>query len=185
MRPFTDDRLERLREKLVEVGRALPARTASGDAARALADAGVFKLCVPSSYGGVADEVSPLALVVAREVLAGLAADCDAALAVQALAALPIGWAGTKEQRERWLPALASGSARGAFALTERDSGSDVGALATTAVRDDGGYRLDGEKVLISGSLAATALVVFARTGEPGARRAVTAFIVPADAPGI
>jgi acyl-CoA dehydrogenase len=185
VRPFTDDRLERLREKLLEVGRALPARAAPGDAARALADAGVFKLCVPSTYGGVADEVSPLALVVAREVLAGAAADCDAALAVQALAALPIGWAGTKEQRERWLPALASGRARGAFALTERDSGSDVGALATTAVRDEGGYRLDGEKVLISGVSAATVLVVFARTGEPGARRAITAFIVPADAPGI
>src|SRR5450432_2535069 len=168
MRPFTDDRLERLREKLLEVGRALPTRAAPGDAARALADAGAFKLCVPSIYGGVADEVSPLALVVAREVLAGVAADCDAALAVQALAALPIGWAGTKEQRERWLPALASGRARGAFALTERDSGSDVGALATTATRDEDGYRLDGEKVLISGAIAATVLIVFARAGAPG-----------------
>jgi acyl-CoA dehydrogenase len=194
MRPFTDDRLERLREKLLEVGRALPPRVEPTDAARFLAEAGVFKLCVPSTYGGVAEEISPLALVVAREVLAGAAADCDAALAVQALAALPVGWAGTKEQRERWLPALASGRERGAFALTERESGSDIAELATTAAHDDAGYQLDGEKVLISGAAAATVLVVFARTVEPGAlartgelgaKRAVTAFLVPKATPGI
>jgi acyl-CoA dehydrogenase len=150
-----------------------------------LADAGVLELCVPAAYGGVADEVSPLGLVVAREVLAGAAADCDATLAVQTLAALPIAWAGTPEQRERWLPALASGRELGAFALTERESGSDAAALATTAAPDGDGYRLDGEKVLISGVSAATILLVFARTGAPGAKRAVTAFLVPTTARGV
>jgi acyl-CoA dehydrogenase len=185
VRPFTNDRHERLREKLEELARGLSQRKAPGDAGRWLAEAGVFALCVPSAYGGADDEISPLALVVAREVLAGVAADCDAALAVQALAALPIAWAGTKEQRERWLPDLASGRERGAFALTERESGSDVGALATTAVREDDGFRLDGEKVLISGAPAATVLVLFARTGAIGAKRAVSAFVVPKSTPGI
>jgi len=185
MRPFTDDRHERLRDKLDGLVRALPPRAAPEDAARFLAEAGALKLCVPSAYGGVSDDVSPLALVVAREVLAAVAADCDAALAVQTLAALPIAWAGTQEQRERWLPALARGDERGAFALTERESGSDVGALATTARHEDDGYRLDGEKVLISGAAAATVLVVFARTGERGAKRAVSAFVVPKAAAGI
>ena len=185
MRPFTDDRHELLRRDLEEVARGLRPREAPGAAAAALAEAGVLELCVPSAYGGADDEVSPLALVVAREVLAGAAADCDATLAVQTLAALPVAWAGTKEQRERWLPSLASGRERGAFALTERESGSDVGALATTATREDDGYRLDGEKVLISGAASATVLVVFARTGPVGAKRSVSAFLVPKATPGL
>src|SRR5260221_7853540 len=159
MRPFTNDRHDQLRDELEGLVRTLSPRAAPDDAARFLAAAGALKLCVPSSYGGATEDVSPLALVVAREVLAGVAADCDAALAVQALAALPIAWAGTKEQRERWLPALASGRERGAFALTERESGADVGALATTAAREDDGYRLDGEKVLISGAVSASVLI--------------------------
>ena len=126
----------------------------------------------------------PLALVVAREALAGHAADCDAALAVQTLAALPVARAGTPEQREQWLRGLASGGERGAFALTELDSGSDVAALATTATRDGHGYRLDGEKVLISGAPSATVLVVFARASD-AASAPITAFLVPATAPGV
>jgi acyl-CoA dehydrogenase len=185
VRPFTDERHDRLREKVAGFASALGPRAAPTDAARLLAEAGVLSLCVPAAYGGAADEVSPLSLAVAREALAGVAADCDAALAVQALAALPIACAGTPEQRETWLPTLASGRELGAFALTERESGSDVAALATTASRDGDGYRLDGEKVLISGLAAATSLLVFARTGAPGARRAVTAFLVPMTARGV
>jgi acyl-CoA dehydrogenase len=188
VRPFTDERHDRLREKVSELAAHLPARRAPGDAARALAAAGMFKLCVPSEYGGAAESVSPLGLVVAREALAGVAADADAALAVQTLAALPIAWAGTAEQRDRLLPALADGRASGAFALTERASGSDVAALMTTATREASGdrhYRLDGEKTLISGALTATMLVVFARTGALGDKRAVTAFVVPRESAGI
>lgn len=183
MRPFTDERLDRLRDKVRELTRALTAREAPADAAKFLADAGLYKLCVPSAFGGAAEGVSPLALVVTREVLAGVAADCDAALAVQALVALPVAWAGTKEQRERWLPALASGQELGAFALTEASSGSDAGALETRAVRDGDGYRLDGAKVLISGARAATVLLVFARTGSD--ERPVSAFLVPRASAGL
>jgi acyl-CoA dehydrogenase len=185
VRPFTDERHDRLRDKVGELAARLPARRAPGDAARALAAAGIFKLCVPSEYGGAAESVSPLGLVVAREALAGVAADADAALAVQTLAALPIAWAGTAEQRDRLLPALADGHARGAFALTERASGSDVAALATTAAPEAPGYRLDGEKTLISGALTATTFVVFARTGALGDTRAVTAFVVPRESAGL
>src|SRR5258708_30478377 len=104
MRPFTDDRHDRLRDKLDGLVRTLSPRAAPDDAARILAEAGALKLCVPSSYGGVAEDVSPLALVVAREVLAGVAADCDAALAVPTLAAPPLPRAGTEEQRGRRPP---------------------------------------------------------------------------------
>jgi len=188
VRPFTDERHDRLAEKVRGLVGAFEGADQAADdeagAARILAAGGLLKLCVPAAHGGAAETVSPLALVVTREILAGATAAGDAALAVQTLAALPLAWAGTKEQRERWLPALASGDARGAFALTEASSGSDVGALATTATRDADGYRLDGEKVLISGAAAATMLVVFARTGA-GERRAISAFVVPRASAGL
>jgi acyl-CoA dehydrogenase len=129
--------------------------------------------------------VSSLALVVAREVLAGGAADCDATLAAQTLAALPVAWAGSKEQRERWLPAIASGREVASFALTERGSGSDVAAIATTARRDGSDYVLDGEKVLISGAATATVLLVFARTGAADDKRGSSAFLIPRATAGL
>jgi alkylation response protein AidB-like acyl-CoA dehydrogenase len=137
VRPFTDERHDRLREKVRELAGRLPTGRGAGEVARTLAEAGIFKLCVPAAAGGVAEDVSPLALVVAREELAGANADADAALAVQTLAAAPLAWAGTKEQRERFLPALASGQALGAFALTERESGG--GGLRRRRTRDDVG----------------------------------------------
>lgn len=186
MQPFTDERHERLREKVRELVRGLAARHGEGRSpARVLADAGLLKLCVPSAFGGVAEGVSSLALVVTREVLAGQAADCDAALAVQTLAALPVAWAGSKEQRERWLPAIAGGREVAAFALTERGSGSDVAAIATSAARDRDGYVLSGEKVLISGAATATVLVLFARTGAPDDKRGISAFLVPRASAGL
>lgn len=189
MQPFTDERHERLREKVRELVRGLAARPRLTDTGpgpvHVLADAGLLKLCVPAAFGGVAEGVSSLALVVTREVLAGEAADCDAALAVQTLAALPVAWAGTKEQRERWLPAIASGREVAAFALTERGSGSDVAAIATAATRERDGYVLSGEKVLISGAATATALLLFARTGAPGDKRGLSAFLVPRASAGL
>ena len=184
VRPFTEERHDRLADKVRALVGPIEDAASDADAAGVLADGGLLALCVPGLFGGAADKVSPLALVIAREILAGARAACDAALAVQALVALPIAWVGTKEQQKRWLPALASGGARGAFALTEAESGSDVGALATAATREADGYRLDGEKVLISGAAAATVFVVFART-SPGERRVVSAFIVPRETPGI
>jgi acyl-CoA dehydrogenase len=183
VRPFTDERHDELRERVDRFARELRPREAANEAARALADAGLLALAVPAAYGGTFEAVSPLALAVTRESLAGHKADCDAALAVQTLAALPIARAGTEEQRARWLPGLANGRERGAFALTELQSGSDIGALETSAAHDGHGYRLEGEKVLISSAPSATMLVVFARVGT--AERGITAFIVPRETGGI
>jgi acyl-CoA dehydrogenase len=173
-----------IHDAVEEAKRKAMARVEPGGAARALADAGLLPLAVPAAYEGTFEAVSPLALCVAREGLAGRRADFDAALAVQTLAALPVARAGTFEQRERWLQGFATGRERGAFALTEPRSGSDVAALSTTATREGDGYRLEGEKVLISRAPSATMLVVFARTGEAGTR-AISAFVVLPDAPGV
>jgi len=90
---------------------------------------------------------------------------------------------GTDEQREEWLPRLASGETLGCYALTEPGSGSDPGALVTRAKRDGGDWLISGSKIFITtGSWAGLALV-FARTGEEGAR-GLTCFLVPTDSAG-
>ncbi len=75
---------------------------------------------------------------------------------------------GTEEQKKRYLPEICTGEKRGAWALTEHDSGSDAKAMSTTATPDDDGYRLNGKKMWISDGDRADYIVVFARVGEAG-----------------
>jgi alkylation response protein AidB-like acyl-CoA dehydrogenase len=90
---------------------------------------------------------------------------------------------GTEEQKREWLPQLASGDALGCYALTEPGSGSDPASLVTRAQRDGGDWVLSGSKIFITlGSWAGLALV-FARSGEEGAR-GLTCFLVPTGAAG-
>jgi acyl-CoA dehydrogenase len=88
---------------------------------------------------------------------------------------------GTDAQREELLPRIASGEAVAAFALTEPDAGSDPSDLATTAVPDNGGWRLDGSKRFITNAPLADLFMVFARTPDGG----VSAFVVEAKTPGL
>lgn len=90
---------------------------------------------------------------------------------------------GTEEQRRRWLPRLCTGESLACFGLTEPDTGSDAGNLATRAVRDGAGWVLSGSKMFITNGTWADLALVFARTGEPGPR-GVTAFLVPTGSPG-
>ena len=85
---------------------------------------------------------------------------------------------------QRYLPDAADGRTIGAFAMTEPDAGSDAGAIATRAVRDGDDYVLDGAKIFISNATIASFFVVFARTAE-GPKRAISAFVVDADHPGL
>ena len=91
---------------------------------------------------------------------------------------------GTDAQRAQWLPQLTSMQIFGGYCLTEPGAGSDAAALTTSAIRDGDHYVLTGVKQFISGAGEAGVYVVMARTGEPGSR-GITAFIVPADVPGI
>lgn len=93
---------------------------------------------------------------------------------------------GTHEQKQRYLPALASGERLASFALTEDGAGSDPSALATTARRDGEGYVLNGHKRFITNARRADWLVVFARTGhEASGTRGISAFVVDATAAGV
>ncbi|HEY6315222.1 MAG TPA: acyl-CoA dehydrogenase, partial [Streptosporangiaceae bacterium] len=92
---------------------------------------------------------------------------------------------GTEEQRERWLPGLASGTSKMVFAITEPDAGSNTHRLSTTATRDGQDWVLNGTKYYISGVDEAEALLVVARIGQDERGARLSLFIVPADAAGL
>ncbi|WP_414686203.1 acyl-CoA dehydrogenase family protein [Microbacterium sp. LMI12-1-1.1] len=91
---------------------------------------------------------------------------------------------GSDAQRSEWLPLLTSMSGFGSYCLTEPGAGSDAAAINSSAIRSGDDYVLTGVKQFISGGGEASVYIVMARTGEPGAR-GITAFLVPADAPGL
>ncbi len=124
-------------------------------------------------------------LCLAREILARHHALADFAFAMQGLGSGAVSLFGSEGQRQRYLPAVREGRLLTAFALTEPASGSDVAALTMTATADARGYRLDGEKTWISNGGIADLYTVFARTGEAPGARGLSAFLVPADSPGL
>lgn len=127
-------------------------------------------------------DVRSLCLI--RETLARHDTLADFAFAMQGLGMGAVSLFGTPDQRE-WLEKTRAGRAISAFALTEPDSGSDVANTATTAERVDGGWRLTGEKTYISNGGIADLYVIFARTGEAPGARGLSAFLMPADSPGL
>ncbi|WP_317445899.1 acyl-CoA dehydrogenase family protein [Streptomyces collinus] len=127
-----------------------------------------------------------LDLCLMRESLAQSCTEAETALALQGLGAHPVHVHGSAAQRERWLPRVTDGSAVAAFALSEPGAGSDAAALALAAEPDGGsGWRLTGAKCWISNAPEADFYTVFARTTPGAGARGVTAFLVPADRPGL
>ncbi|MET8718607.1 acyl-CoA dehydrogenase family protein [Streptomyces misionensis] len=127
-----------------------------------------------------------LDLCLMRESLAQGCTEAETALALQGLGAHPVHAYGSAAQRERWLPGVADGSTVAAFALSEPGAGSDAAALALAAEPGGPGeWRLTGEKCWISNAPEADFYTVFARTGPRAGARGVTAFLVPADRPGL
>ncbi|MFJ7204570.1 acyl-CoA dehydrogenase family protein [Streptomyces sp. NPDC098789] len=138
-----------------------------------------------------------LDLCLLRESLAYGCTEAETALALQGLGAHPVLSAGSAAQRERWLPGVRAGRTVAAFALSEPGAGSDAAALALAAEPDAaggggggggvsaGGWRLTGEKRWISNAPEADFYTVFARTGEGPGAKGVSAFLVPADRPGL
>lgn len=127
-----------------------------------------------------------LGLCLMRESLAYACTEAETALALQGLGAHPVHAYGSAAQRERWLPEARAGRAVAAFALSEQGAGSDAAALSLTAEPDgSGGWRLTGGKRWISNAPEADFYTVFARTSPGAGARGVTAFLVPADRPGL
>jgi alkylation response protein AidB-like acyl-CoA dehydrogenase len=127
-----------------------------------------------------------LDLCLMRESLARVCTEAETALALQGLGAHPVHAYGTDAQRAHWLPRVSDGTAVAAFALSEPGAGSDAAALALRAEPDGtGGWCLIGEKTWISNAPEADFYTVFARTTPGAGARGVTAFLVPADRPGL
>ncbi|MGC5034954.1 acyl-CoA dehydrogenase family protein [Streptomyces sp. DT190] len=127
-----------------------------------------------------------LDLCLMRESLAHACTEAETALALQGLGAHPVHAHGTETQRARWLPRVSDGTAIAAFALSEPGAGSDAAALELTAHPDGPArWRLTGEKCWISNAPEADFYTVFARTTPGAGARGVTAFLVPADRPGL
>lgn len=166
----------------------LDQRFAAGEsdphAVRLLGQAGLLGLTLPPQYGGLGLDF--LALGDACEALGHLDLSNQISITVHlALTAMSILQSGSEEQRARWLPALASGAEIATFALTEPGAGSDVAALTTRAVPDNGGYRLSGEKTWISGATESSQFLVFA-TLDPALRhKGISAFVVPRQSAGV
>lgn len=128
-------------------------------------------------------DVRTLCLI--RETLARHDGLADFAFAMQGLGTGAISLFGTDAQKADWLPKVRAGQAISAFALTEPQSGSDVASSTMTATRDGADYVLTGQKTWISNGGIADLYTVFARTGDGPGTRGLSAFIVPADAPGL
>ncbi|MCT4558069.1 MAG: acyl-CoA dehydrogenase family protein [Pelagimonas sp.] len=124
-------------------------------------------------------------LCLAREILARHDGLADFAFAMQGLGTGAISLYGTEAQKATWLPKTRAGAAIAAFALTEPGSGSDVANSTMTAMRDGEDYVLNGEKTWISNGGIADVYTVFARSEAAPGAKGLSAFVVPAEAPGL
>nr|WP_202528234.1 acyl-CoA dehydrogenase family protein [Streptomyces sp. SID5770] len=145
---------------------------------------GFLGLTIPEEYGGSGGD--HLAYCLVTEELGRGDSSVRGIVSVSlGLVAKTIASWGSEEQKRAWLPRLASGEALGCFGLTEPGTGSDAGNLATRAVRDGDDYVVDGTKMFITNGTWADVVLLFARTNDAPGHRGVSAFLVPADAPGL
>lgn len=147
-----------------------------------LRESGLMRLVVPAAYGGRDEMVDPVAVCIVREALMAVCSAADSLFALQGIGSYALTVAGTPEQREAWLPRVASGEVLAGLALTEPGAGSDLKAIATTArATGSGAVVLSGHKSFISNAGVAGYYVVLAKEAGVG----LSAFLVPADSPGL
>jgi alkylation response protein AidB-like acyl-CoA dehydrogenase len=136
----------------------------------------LFRLFIPEKYGGMGTGIFEVCL--ATEELSRGDLSVATTYAASGLGFIPIILMGSEEQKERYLPVLASGEKLAAFGLTEADAGSDVGAIRTAAVKDGDFYVLNGTKQWITNGGEADIYTIFAKTDPGKGARGVSAFIV-------
>jgi acyl-CoA dehydrogenase len=188
--PFFDDAHRALADGLLPWAAAQEIderddRAACRDWVRRLGEGGWLRYCVPGTSGGALERLDSRALVLLRETLAFYSPLADFAFAMQGLGSGAITLAGTPAQDADYLTAVAKGSKIAAFALSEPEAGSDVGAMAMRAEATADGWKLNGEKTWISNGGIADFYCVFAKTEPNGGTRGITAFIVDATTPGL
>ncbi|MGW2010124.1 acyl-CoA dehydrogenase family protein [Streptomyces nigrescens] len=149
-----------------------------------LGDLGFLGLTVPEEYGGSGGD--HLSYVLVTEELGRGDSSVRGIVSVSlGLVAKTVAAWGDEEQKRAWLPRFTSGEAVGCFGLTEPGTGSDAANLTTRAVRDGDSYVIDGAKMFITNGTWADVVLLFARTGDAPGHQGISAFLVPADSPGL
>lgn len=150
-----------------------------------LGNLGFLGLTVPEEYGGSGGDHLSYVLVTEELGRGDSAVRGIVSVSLGLVAKTVAAW-GTEEQKRAWLPRLCSGEALGCFGLTEPGTGSDAAALTTRAVREGDAYVISGSKMFITNGTWADVVLLFARTdpATPG-HRGISAFLVPADSPGL
>src|SRR5579859_1236475 len=152
------------------------------DVVKKMAASDLFGVYLPEAYGGLGGGVTEQVIVV--EQLSRACGGIALCFAGSGLCAIPIMLLGSAEQREKYIPDLASGKKLGAFSITEPAAGSDATATKTTAKLDGDFYVLNGTKIFVSNGEVADTYVVFASTNPSRGARGVSAFIVEKGTPG-
>ena len=142
---------------------------------------GLMSLLIPEEYGGAGMDLRAYTLVTEE-----LCKECPAAsIYISALSCEPILYGGTEEQKQEYLPRLASGEITIAFGLTEPGAGSDAASIATKAVKNGDEYILNGTKTFISMAPLADYTIVYAKTNPEAGAKGISAFIVDMKLPGV
>ena len=145
--------------------------------------AGLLHVTIPKEYGGMGYGALESAII--AEELGAACLGISTTLLVSALALTPIQLAGTEEQKARFLRPVAEEAKLAAFCLTEREAGSDAGAMRTTALADGDDFVINGQKCFITNGSLAEIMVLFALTDPDRGHRGISAIVVPANTPGI
>jgi len=147
-----------------------------------LADTDMFGVFIPEEYGGVGGGCLDLCLVM--EELSRVCSGVAVSYAASALGSQTLLEYGSEAQKQKYLPAIASGQRLAAFALTEETAGSDASAIKTTAIREKGGYRLNGTKRFITNGGEAEIYTIIALTDKEKGARGASAFLLEKETPG-
>jgi alkylation response protein AidB-like acyl-CoA dehydrogenase len=153
---------------------------------RQLGEMGFLGLRIPVEYDGLGLDAATY-LMILEEIAA---ADAATSISLSVHNSLPVSMLvahGTEEQRERWLRPMAHGDVLAAFSLSEADAGSNAAGIRAHAVRDGEHWVLNGEKAWVTNGDRAHLIMTMVRTDSPQkpSRRGISAFLVPADAPGV
>jgi len=148
-----------------------------------MGELGFLGMLVPEEWGG--SDLGIVAYALALEEIAAGDGACSTIVSVHSsVGCVPILRFGTEEQKQRFVPKMASGEWIGGFALTEPQAGSDASALKTRARRDGDHYVIDGSKQFITSGKNGSVVIVFAVTDPSAGKKGISAFIVPTDTPG-
>lgn len=149
-----------------------------------LGSLGFLGLTVPEEYGGSGGDHLAYCLVTEELGRGDSSVRGIVSVSLGLVAKTIVSW-GSEEQKRQWLPGLTAGEAVGCFGLTEPGTGSDAGNLTTKAVRDGDDYVINGSKMFITNGTWADVVLLFARTDDTPGHRGISAFLVPADSPGL